>query len=260
VKVIGRYKGKLGKIYIWENERDGSRMYLEGEIFQSHSTQRGESQFKYVQMMDRFLAPEANVLVLGCGGGNLATMLARAGKTVVVVDHNATSFDIARTLFGMPGHIPSEARDFRDYLASCDRRFDGIAIDVGGPGFCFEEQFDEATCRHLKRVLSPGGRMIMNMLVGNDFDGSADKIANLLSGNGLTTWIFDQPGSNNRNALIVGLSQSRKEANHRCVVSLCNADSSWTQRRPRLRPLRNPVRVEIYCRLEPPGQGRLETI
>ena len=122
VKVIGRYKGKLGKIYIWENERDGSRMYLEGEIFQSHSTQRGESQFKYVQMMDRFLAPEANVLVLGCGGGNLATMLARAGKAVVVVDHNATSFDIARALFGMPGHIPSEVRDFRDYLACCDRR------------------------------------------------------------------------------------------------------------------------------------------
>jgi hypothetical protein len=89
--------------------------------------------------------------------------------------------------------------------------------------------------------------MIMNMLVENDFDGSADKIANLLSGNGLTTWIFDQPGSSNRNALIVGLSQSRKEANRRGVVSLCNADSLWTQRRPRLRPLRNPVRVEITC-------------
>ena len=97
MKVIGRFKGKLGEIYIWENERDGSRMYLEGEIFQSHSTPAGESQFKYIQMMDHFLARQSDVLVLGCGRGNLATMLARTGKAVVVVDHNPTSFDIART-------------------------------------------------------------------------------------------------------------------------------------------------------------------
>jgi spermidine synthase len=247
MKVIGRFKGKLGEIYIWENERDGSRMYLEGEIFQSHSTPAGQSHFKYIQVMDHFLAPQSDVLVLGCGGGNLATMLARAGKAVVVVDHNPTSFDIARTFFGMPDHIPSEVRDFRDYLASCSRCFAGIAIDVGGPGFCFEEQFDAVTCGHLKRVLSRGGRMIMNMMVANDLDGSADKIARLLSGKGFTNWIFDQPGFKNRNALIVSLSQSRKEVSRHRVSALCDADASWTLRRARLRHL---IRVEMTCPTE----------
>lgn len=247
MKVIARYNGLLGEIRIWENERDGSRMYLEGDIFQSASTQSGESQFPYVKMMEYFLAPQADILALGCGGGNLATMLARSGKSVTVVDHNAASIDIARQFFGMPQDIPCIVEDFRTFLASCNRQFEGIAVDVGGPGFCFEQQFDEETCRHIARVLAPGGWMIMNMLVGNDFDGATDAIASLLSGEGRTCWILDQPGFTNRNALVACLPQSRKEVNRRRVAKLCSADASWMVRRPRLRRRRNPVKIEINC-------------
>jgi spermidine synthase len=247
MKVIARYIGPLCAISIWENERDGSRMYLEGDIFQSHSTQTGDSQFRYVKMMEHFLAPQADILTLGCGGGNLATMLARSGKSVTVVDHNAESIDIARQFFGMPQDIPCVVEDFRTFLASCNRQFGGIAVDVGGPGFCFEEQFDEETCRHIARVLAPGGRTIMNMLVGNDFDGATDRIANLLSGVGRTCWVFDQPGFTNRNALIACLPQSRKEVNRRRIAQLCSADASWMPRRPRQRLRRNPVKIEINC-------------
>jgi 2-polyprenyl-3-methyl-5-hydroxy-6-metoxy-1,4-benzoquinol methylase len=73
-------------------------------------------------MMEHFFAEQTDVLVLGCGGGNLATMLARSGKSVTVVDHNATSIDIVQRLFGMPPYIPFVVEDFRDYLASCARR------------------------------------------------------------------------------------------------------------------------------------------
>jgi hypothetical protein len=89
--------------------------------------------------------------------------------------------------------------------------------------------------------------MIMNMLVGNDFDGATDTIANLLSGEGRTSWVFDQPGFTNRNALIACLPQSRKEVNRRRVAELCSADASWMLRRPRLRRRRNPVKIEINC-------------
>jgi spermidine synthase len=166
---------------------------------------------------------------------------------VTVLDHNAASIDIARQFFGMPQDIPCIVEDFRTFLASCNRQFGGIAVDVGGPGFCFEQQFDEKTCRHIARVLAPGGRMIMNMLVGSDFDGATDTIASLLSGEGRTCWIFDQPGLTNRNALIAGLPQSPKEVNRRRVAMLCSADASWMLRRPRLRRGRNPVKIEINC-------------
>ena len=49
-------------------------------------------------MMEAFLTDAKNVLLLGCGGGNLATMRARSGKSVTIVDHNPVSFDLRRDI------------------------------------------------------------------------------------------------------------------------------------------------------------------
>jgi hypothetical protein len=126
MKVIGRHQGRLGEIVIWENQTNGTRFYLEGDIFRATPTPTGESQLTYVKMMESFLANSTNVLLLGCGGGNLATMLARSGKTVTVVDHNPSSFDIARQYFGMPDDIPCIIEDFfRVYLSTETQQFDG---------------------------------------------------------------------------------------------------------------------------------------
>ncbi len=141
----GSSSRRRGEIAIWESERTGDRFYREGEIFQSQSSASGESRFPYVKMMEAFLSDANSVLLLGCGGGNLATMLARQGKSVTVVDHTRVSFDLVKRFFGLPKEIPRIAADFREYLLADTRTFDGIAIDIGGPGFCFEEQFDPAT-------------------------------------------------------------------------------------------------------------------
>ena len=247
MKVIGRHRGRLGEIVIWENQTNGTRFYLEGDIFQSHATPTGESQFTYVRVMESFLANSTNVLLLGCGGGNLATMLARSGKTVTVVDHNPSSFDIAHQYFGMPDDIPCIIEDFRTYLPTETQQFDGIAIDVGGPGFCFEEQFDSATCYSIKSRLAPGGRIIMNMLVGSDFDPAPDKIGAQLSDDHLDAWIFDQPGFRHRNALIACLAKRDRESSKRRVAEFSNTDEvNWTLRRPRWRSNRvPPISIEI---------------
>ena len=61
LKVIGKYKGKLGEIAIWESERTGDRLYREGDIFQSQSSASGESRFPYVKMMEAFLGDANSV-------------------------------------------------------------------------------------------------------------------------------------------------------------------------------------------------------
>jgi protein PhnA len=43
LKILGKYKGKLGEIAIRESERTGDRLYREGEIFQSQSSASRES-------------------------------------------------------------------------------------------------------------------------------------------------------------------------------------------------------------------------
>lgn len=249
MKIIGRYKGKLGDIAIWESEQTGDRLYREGEIFQSQSSATGESRLPYVQMMEAFFEDAKSVLVLGCGGGNLPTMLARCGKSLTVVDYNPVSFDLAREFFGMPEDIPCVVEDFHEYLAAETRRFDGIAIDVGGPGFCYEEQFDPTTCRSITERLNPGGRAMLNMLVATDFDAAPDKIGIDLSGEKTSSWIFDQPGRLNRNVLIACLPKARRAANRHYMAEFCKGvGRRWALRRPR-RPSHasQPVVVNIAC-------------
>jgi spermidine synthase len=249
LKILGRYKGKLGDIAIWESERTGDRLYREGEIFQSQSSAAGESRLPYVKMMEAFLGDAKNVLLLGCGGGNLATMLARSGKSVIVVDHNPVSFDLAKRFFGMPKEISCFVEDFKEYLAAETRSFDGIAIDVGGPGFCYEEQFDPATCHSITARLNPGGRAILNMLVATDFDAAPDLIASDLSEGHMSSWIFDQPGLLNRNVLVSCLPKARRAANKRFMTEFSTTIGQlWALRRPR-RPSHHsqPVVVEIAC-------------
>jgi hypothetical protein len=67
--------------------------------------------------------------------------------------------------------------------------YDGIAIDVGGPGFRFAEEFDAETCDAIRARLAPGGRIVMNVMVSDDIDPIPDRIAARLAGEELRTWI-----------------------------------------------------------------------
>jgi SAM-dependent methyltransferase len=236
LRILGKYKGTLGEIAIWESEQTGDRYYREGEIFQSQSSASGESRFPYVKIMEAFLSDTNTVLLLGCGGGNLATMLARQGKSVTVVDHNPVSFELAKRFFGLPKEIPCVVADFKEYLLAETRIFDGIAIDVGGPRFCFEEQFDPATCHSITARVKPSGRAILNMLVATDFDTAPDMISSDLSEGHMTSWIFDHPGRLNRNVLVACLPRLRRAAaanRHYMAKFSKTVGCGWALRRPR---------------------------
>lgn len=181
--------------------------------------------------------------------GNLATMLARRGKSVTVVDHNLVSFDLAKRFFGLPKEIPCFVADFKEYLSLETRSFDAIAIDLGGPGFCFEEQFDPATCHSITTRLKPSGRAILNMLAATDFDAAPDLISSDLSEGHMTSWIFDHPGRLNRNVLVACLPRLRRSANRHYMAKFSKSiGREWALRRPRRRSHKSrPVVVDIAC-------------
>jgi len=91
----------------------------------------------------------------GCGGGTLATRLARLGKRLTIVDNNPISFVIAHKFFGLPDDLPCMVSDFRKFIYDDDALYDGIAIDVGGPGFQFNDEFDTETCDAVRARLAP---------------------------------------------------------------------------------------------------------
>jgi spermidine synthase len=235
VRLLGRYQGRNGEIEIVECSWDGTRIYFEEGVRQSQATPDGESVFTYVKLMDELLYRATNILVLGCGGGNLPTRLARLGKRLTIVDNNPISFVIAQKFFGLPDDLTCMVSDFRNFIYDDDTLYDGIAIDVGGPGFQFNEEFDVETCDAIRARLAPGGRIVMNVMVANDIDPVPDRIAARLAGDGLRVWIVDEQGIQDRNAIIACLPERQFNARSALHDVMRNNNERWSIRRGRLR-------------------------
>jgi SAM-dependent methyltransferase len=234
MRLLGRYLGKFGQIDIVERKDDGTRFYLEEGIYQSKATLGGELPFQYIRLMAGVLKRSTNVLLLGCGGGTLATLLVRAGKAVTVVDHNPISFQIAQRFFGMPEAASCVCADFRQYLAACTASFDGIAIDISGPGFSIARAFDLATCDSIRARLCQRGRITMNVPVESDVDPSPDRIAARLAGDALRAWVFDHPGHQERNVILACRPELGFPDRKRLALPDGPDDQAWVCRRARL--------------------------
>jgi SAM-dependent methyltransferase len=230
LRLLGRYQGRNGAIEIVECSADGTRIYFEEGVRQSQATSDGESVFSY-----ELLHHAKNILVLGCGGGNLATRLARLGKKLTIVDNNPISFVIAQKFFGLPDGLPLIVSDFRRFILDDDMLYDGIAIDVGGPDFRFDDEFDAETCDAIRARLTPGGRIVMNVLVANDFDPVPDRIAARLAGDRLGAWIIDEQGVQDRNAIIACVPERQLNARPALTEVMQNSLERWSIRQGRLR-------------------------
>jgi spermidine synthase len=235
VRLLGRYQGRHGEIEIVECSWDGTRIYFEEGVRQSQATPDGESVFSYVKLMDELLYQSENILVLGCGGGNLATRLARLGKKLTIVDNNPISFVIAHKFFGLPDDLNCRVSDFRNFIYQDETRYDGIAIDIGGPGFQFNDGFDIDTCEAIRARLAPGGRIVMNVLVANDIDPTPDRIAARLAGDGMRVWIVDEQGILDRNAIIACVPERQLNARPALNEVMRHSLERWSIRRGRLR-------------------------
>ena len=235
MRLLGRYQGRNGQIEIVECSWDGTRVYFEEGVRQSQATPDGESVFTYVKLMDELLYRSTNILVLGCGGGNLATRLARLGKRLTIVDSNPISFVIAHKFFGLPDDLTCMVSDFRKFVYQDDALYDGIAIDVGGPGFNFNDEFNVETCDAIRARLAPGGRIVMNVLVMNDIDPTPDRIAARLAGDSLKIWIVDEQGIEDRNAVIACLPEKQLNARSALNDVMRSNHERWSIRRGRLR-------------------------
>jgi SAM-dependent methyltransferase len=248
MRQIDLINSKSGVVAIYEDRR-GGRVYLEGSAIQTYADPDGTSLLSYVRLMADVFSPCDEILVLGCAGGSLATMLHRTGKRVTVVDNNPESFGIARRYFGMAPDIRCVAADFRDYLGTESTQFDGIAVDIGGPAIAFEELFDASACETMCQLLAPNGRLAMNLIIPEAADTLADHIASglMVEGNGL--WIYDQIGERDFNAVLVRLPPGEQHDLRDEIYATVLDNIPWTKRPPR-RSL-----TPRYHRRRPPISG-----
>ncbi|HEY4075730.1 MAG TPA: fused MFS/spermidine synthase [Rhizomicrobium sp.] len=191
--------------YIIQDARTGKVSYWQKEYHQSAADGRGISTADYIHAMYFFLmqAQSKDVLMIGCGGGTLATMLQRSGVTVTVVDLHKLSFDIARKYFHLPDHVTCHVADGIDYLKKHRGRHDAIVLDAFGEGGMPPTFMQPAFFKLAKsRLQLRGSLFLMNVIVDDDDDTTPDNLVRAMRREWSKVRLLDTDGWTDRNAVI----------------------------------------------------------
>lgn len=203
--VLEKIDTEFGKIKITRSKSDGTCTYYQDDCFHSQAHSDGVSTCVYVHVLHEIIRQSKahRILMIGCAGGTLATMLDRIGCKITVVDINPHAFRIAKSYFQMPGHIKCVLQDGVTYLEKTRKRFDAIVIDAFNPDNSVPDAFTTAPFfRTVKKVLTSSGIMVMNVMTKNDKDLRADTIGLNIEAAKMSATLFDWPRKRDRNTLI----------------------------------------------------------
>jgi len=193
-----------GEVSVLRNRRTGAIVYWQGS-YQSEADHRGISTAAYVHALYGLMRQRdcRDVLLIGCGGGTLATMVSAHGANVLVIDINAWAFTLARLYFSMPSAVECEIGDGRAYLEATSRRFDAIVLDAYDQGRIPRQFCDPSFAKIAARCLKPGGLFLANVFLPHDLDDTADRLAQALRKSWPDVSVLDQDKESCRNALVL---------------------------------------------------------
>lgn len=203
---IARLDSEFGEIEVLEYRPRELFYYVQGGCFQTEADRNGIGLAPYVHAIFGLLRQSGaqDVLMIGCGGGSLGTMLVKAGVQVTIVDKNRSAFEIARSFFCLPAAASCHVADGRDFLAGTHRHYDAIALDAYDgdripPHLRTSEFFDLVR----SRLDGFGGCFVSNVHTLHDLDRTPDQYA----ATARCTWrdvrLLDTRGAIGRNALVV---------------------------------------------------------
>lgn len=209
--MVAQVPSDFGKITILRSRANGSHIYAQGDGHQSQADRAGVSLSSYIHALYGLVAQTRarDVLMIGCGGGTLGTMLANAGRNVAIVDINSDSFVLARQFFSLSPLVTCHVSDGADFLEHCHRTYDVIVVDAFA-GATIPEHLRSIEFFHLaRRRLDDSGYILVNVLLDHDLDPTADAIAASVAATGLRVRVLDTAGELDRNAIVVGSELGR---------------------------------------------------
>ena len=191
------------EIVIQQDNASGGIAYWQETGNQSVADRNGVSLADYIHALYGFLrqAQSRHVLMIGCGGGTLATMLRRVGVRVTLVDIDPASFAVARRFFHMPAAVECHAGDGVAFLRRNPARYDAIVLDAFADEKIPRQFLKLSFFKLAKARLKRGGLFLVNIVVADDDDPTSDRIARAMQ----TAWrqvrLLDTDGFENRNAI-----------------------------------------------------------
>jgi predicted membrane-bound spermidine synthase len=187
-----------------EQDKDGIS-YCEGELLHSVADRGGISLAPYIHALYGVVrqARPRHVLMIGCGGGTLASMLTRAGVTVTLVDNDPQSFRLARSYFHLPETVTCVVDDGAAFLRQTPDRYDAIVLDAYAKGRVPRHLVTARFFALVKTRLARGGLLAMNVMVKDDDDRAPDRIVYRLKEIFRQVRLLDEEGEPDRNALVM---------------------------------------------------------
>lgn len=203
--LVDKIASDFGKIYILKSILTGAYAYWQGDCCQSEIDKNGISLAPYIHAIyDLIRQSEVHdVLMIGCGGGTLGTLLKRAGHNVTIVDIDPKSIGIAKRYFKLPNDIHCKIDDGLNFLRNTKNHYDAIVVDAFVNGQIPAHLRSINFFRLAQAKLFESGHLYLNIILDDDSDPSANQIAKLLTEIQLQVEILDTKGPIGRNAVVV---------------------------------------------------------
>jgi spermidine synthase len=201
----GFVTAKRGEIVIEQDNQSGGVTYWLARGPQSLADRKGISLAAYIHALYGFLrqARPRTILLIGCGGGTLGTMLAKGGATVTMLDVDPLSFDLARRYFHLPKSIACHVADGAAFLRGNAARYDAIVLDAYGEDGVPRHLLRGAFFGLMKSRLAGGGIFLINMIAADDDDKAPDRAGWRLKRVFASVRVCDAEGELDRNVLLL---------------------------------------------------------
>lgn len=196
---------EYGTIRVTRAVASGALTYEVGGRRQGAADRNGVSLAYYIHAFYSLLlqADARDVLMIGGAACTLATMLARAGRSVTILDVNAQSFTVARQHFGLPQAVACHVADGEAFLRDAAQGYDAVVLDAFHgddiPAHLLAPDFFAL----VRQRLVPGGVFLANVLVKHDFDDAPDRAAAAMAGAWSSVRLLDTVGVCDRNAIVM---------------------------------------------------------
>lgn len=196
---------KRGEIVIEQDNRAGQVTYWQARGPQSLADRRGVSLAAYIHVMYGFLRRKraGKILLIGCGGGTLATMLHRSGAQVTMLDVDPLSFELARRYFHLPAGVACHVADGARFLRDSDQRWDGIVLDAFGKNGVPRHLLRDTFFADVKARLGASGMFLINLIAADDDDRRPDRIGFRLKQIFSRVTLCDAEGELDRNVVLL---------------------------------------------------------
>lgn len=206
---------KRGEIAIEQDNRAGKVTYWLARGPQSQADRKGVSLAAYIHVLYGVLRQRGakKILLIGCGGGTLATMLARSRAEatmlakrkaqITMLDIDPMSFALARRYFHLPDSVACHVIDGAKFLRTSTERYDAIVLDAYGKDGVPRHLLRQSFFVTVKARLAPKGLFMINLLAADDEDRRPDKIGFRVNGTFSQVLLCDAEGELDRNVVLL---------------------------------------------------------